>query len=197
MSALDKVAIIASGRHRTVGGLLDAFHLAAAKSDFVRYMGCFATTGRFLGTDPGENWCATEFFDYARPHFAAGQGWTYKLIPGTRKSTCFPSEEESTMQFCIFDELLLNETFGTCRGTGSLVYDREEHAWLIASYHLSFPVPNDIAMEITQLLAKADTHSRENQAEVAAAELLAELEAEGAGESASAPKKKKQQKKKK
>jgi hypothetical protein len=99
------------------------------------------------------------------------------------------------VQFCIFDELLLSDVFGTCRGSGSLVYDREARAWLVASYHLTFPVPNDVAMDITQLLTQADSCSREKQADVAAAELLADLESEGA-ESA-APKKKKQQKKKK
>ena len=180
-----KESAIGTGRHGSVTSLLDAFHSAAAQADLATYFGCFALEGRFLGTDASENWSAHEFFDFCRPHFASGQGWTYKPLPNSRKFSYFPSSDagnQDNSAFCTFDELLVNDSFGTCRGSGSCVYDAVCKCWFIAAFHLSFPVPNDIAHEITKQIKLSDVGQKQMQADAAAAELLAELELEEASD---------------
>lgn len=179
---------IASGRHATVNVLLDSYHAAAAKADLAAYFGCMDKQGRFLGTDATENWSAFEFYDFTKPHFATGIGWAYIPMSGTRKVTYFPGPSSEGAKFCTFDELLHNESFGTCRGSGTLIYNEEHNCWFIAAYHLSFPVPNDLANNVTTLIKKGDPILQSNQAEAAAAKLIAELELEGFVEKAGSSK---------
>jgi len=42
-----------------------------------------------------------------------------------------------------FDEILWNDSYGTCRGTGVLVLSGG--VWRIAQYNLTIPIPNDLA----------------------------------------------------
>ena len=44
--------------------------------------------------------------------------------------------------------MLDSQSYGTSRGTGVLVLD-EDGAWKIAQYALTFPMPNDLATELT------------------------------------------------
>lgn len=173
-----KAAAIGSGRHATVEALLDAYHAAASRADIQSYFGCMHRLGRFVGTDSTENWSSEEFHDFCLPYFASGQGWTYVPVSSSRKFGYFPGPSAQGAQFCTFDELLHNDSFGTCRGTGTLVYDADLSSWFIAAYHLSFPVPNDAAREVTALIKKNDSTLKEKQADAAAAQLLAELELE-------------------
>lgn len=165
---------IGMSNHATIDALLDTFHHAAAAADLALYFGCFHKTGRFLGTDASENWSATEFLAYTQPHFAKGQGWTYTVTAGTRKFTTY-TDVDGVASFATFDELLSNTSFGTCRGSGTVVFSKEKLTWLIAAYHLTFPVPNDLAHDITKQLINADSGHKQRQADQAAAELLAEL----------------------
>lgn len=125
-----------------VGRTLDAFHAAAAAADGERYFGLFAPDAVFIGTDASERWTLAQFRDYALPLFARGTGWVYR-----------PRERHVTLAglpcACIawFDELLDSESYGTSRGTGVLVL--EGGAWKIAQYALTFPMPNDLAGELT------------------------------------------------
>ena len=175
MSELD---VIGTGKYDGIDALLDSFHQSAGKADLKTYFGCFDKQGRFLGTDPAENWSARDFYVFTKPHFAAGNGWTYHTVPKSRKVTYFPGPSAEGASFCTFDELLFNDSFGSCRGSGTLVYNTQANSWLIAAYHLSFPVPNDLAEEVTDKLKSADTGYKQMQADIAAAELLAELELE-------------------
>lgn len=170
-------ALIGVSNHATIDALLDTFHRAAAAADLALYFGCFHKTGRFLGTDASENWSAVEFLAYTQPHFVKGEGWTYTVTAGSRKVTTYCSDD-GTATFATFDELLLNSSFGTCRGSGTLVFNKEKLTWLIAAYHLTFPVPNDLAHDITKQLMSADSGHKQRQADQAAAELLAELDME-------------------
>jgi len=170
-------SVLGSSRHGSVDSLLEAFHSAASKADLTAYFGCFDKTGRFLGTDATENWSATEFYSFCKPHFARGNGWTYTPVAGSRKVTHY-TQLDGTPNFCTFDEILLNEGFGTCRGSGSLLHNPEFSSWFVAAYHLSFPVPNDIAHDITNTIKAADPGLKAKLADQAAAELLAELELE-------------------
>jgi hypothetical protein len=52
-----------------------------------------------------------------------------------------------------FDEMLENESYGTCRGSGVLV--RTAAGWRIVQYNLSFLIPNDLAREITALIRES------------------------------------------
>ena len=140
------VVLAAAGCASRPGGasveqVLDDFHAAAADADFGRYFGHFARDAVFLGTDPGERWERDEFEAFVRPYFEGGQGWTY--VPGERHVVVRDG-------VAWFDELLENESYGTCRGSGVLVF--EDRAWRIAQYNLALTVPNERAREVVELI---------------------------------------------
>lgn len=120
--------------------VLDQFHAAAARADAVAYFGLFAPNGVFIGTDAAERWSVDEFRAYAEPFFSKGRGWTYR--PRSRAVVLGPDGRTAW-----FDELLDSENYGTSRGTGVLV--RRPEGWRIAQYALTFPIPNDLARELT------------------------------------------------
>ncbi len=132
-----------SPQEAAAGALLDAFHEAAAKSQFDRYFELFAENGVFVGTDASERWTVDQFKRYARPHFERGEGWVY--TPVERNLTVAESGDVAW-----FDELLTNAKLGTCRGTGVLV--QEDGAWKVAQYNLSIAVPNDVADRVVRVI---------------------------------------------
>lgn len=128
--------------HAAIDARLDALHAAASRADFDAYFACYAPDAVFLGTDATERWTLDAFKAYARPHFAAGRGWTYT-----------PRERHVVLHgpgVAWFDELLGSEKYGTCRGTGVLVRDGEGR-WLVREYSLTFLIPNEVAAEATAL----------------------------------------------
>jgi ketosteroid isomerase-like protein len=125
-----------------VGRTLDAFHAAAAHSDFKAYFDLFTPDGVFIGTDAGERWRVPAFKAYAKAPFAAGKGWTY--TPRSRHVTLAPVACKCV---AYFDELLDSKSYGTSRGTGVLL--KGPHGWKIAQYALTFPIPNDLAKDVT------------------------------------------------
>lgn len=129
-----------SSMDEAVGKTLNDFHKAAAAADLEKYFSFFSQDGVFIGTDAGERWTVKEFRDYAAPHFAKGRGWTY--IPEVRHISFSPGKDVAW-----FDESLRSESYGTSRGTGVLV--KEGQLWKIAQYHLTFPIPNDLAEKFT------------------------------------------------
>ena len=128
---------------RAVSQVLDEFHAAAASPDFNRYFGLFSTGGVFLGTDASEHWTVDEFKTYARPVFDAGRGWTYV----SKERHVYLSSDGNTAWF---DELLDNASLGQTRGTGVLVL--EDGAWKVAQYHLTIPVPNEVAGRVVDMI---------------------------------------------
>ena len=50
-----------------------------------------------------------------------------------------------------FDELLDNENYGECRGSGVLT--RTLGGWKILQYNLTLTVPNDVAASVVELIA--------------------------------------------
>lgn len=121
--------------------VLDQFHDAASRADGEAYFSLFAPRAVFLGTDPSERWTLAEFREYARPHFEAGNGWTY--VPRERHVTILGDGQAAW-----FDELLSNEKYGPCRGTGVAV--RTGEGWRIARYSLSFAVANEAAEAVVE-----------------------------------------------
>ena len=69
------------------------------------------------------------------------------LLLNQEKGALKYSSPENKPIFATFDELLDSESFGaTSRGTGTLIFG--SNCWFIASYHLSFPIPDDIAKTV-------------------------------------------------
>jgi len=122
---------------------LDQLHDAASKADGARYFNLFSSDAVFIGTDASERWTIKEFRAYAEPYFAKGRGWTYK--PRSRHVVV-----ADIPCHCIawFDELLDSESYGTSRGTG--VLELKDGSWKISQYALTFPIPNDLAKEMTK-----------------------------------------------
>lgn len=137
---------LAGGAAGSPDQTLTSFHDAAAKADEARYFGLFARGGSvFLGTDATERWELEAFREFAHPYFAQGKGWTYTLVPGTRKISYVRASNVA-----YFDELLQNAKLGACRGSGVLVIENGE--WKVAQYNLSIPIPNDKAESVVRLI---------------------------------------------
>ncbi|HEX3701038.1 MAG TPA: nuclear transport factor 2 family protein [Phenylobacterium sp.] len=135
-------ALAATPDEAAAGRVLDAFHAAAARSDFAAYFGLFTPDGVFIGTDSHERWTVPEFEAYARPAFAAHKGWVYHPRQRHLTIAAVPCR-------CVayFDEILDYQRYGTSRGTGVLLKD--PHGWKIAQYALTFPIPNALAHQMT------------------------------------------------
>jgi len=123
--------------------VLTDFHDAASKADGSRYFAHMTADAVFIGTDAAERWTKPEFQAYAKPYFEEGKGWTYTAIAGRRFVTIAPDGNTAW-----FDEALLNEKYGECRGSGVLV--REAEKWRIAQYNLTVPIPNDLMEDVAK-----------------------------------------------
>lgn len=125
---------------------LDRFHQAAAKAQFDEYFSLFAPEGVFIGTDASERWTVEQFKAYARPHFDKGRGWTYTKV---ERNIAVAADGKHAS----FDELLDNTGLGRCRGTGVLrLIDGQ---WRIEQYHLTIPVPNELATEVVKRIRES------------------------------------------
>ncbi|WP_206486509.1 nuclear transport factor 2 family protein [Thalassotalea sp. G2M2-11] len=122
---------------------LDNFHQAASEADFERYFSLLAEESIFLGTDATERWTKQQFAEYVKPYFARGQGWTYV---STERN--FSPIAGTNLVF--FDELLENDNYGQCRGTGVLRLNNGQ--WQILQYNLSVMVPNQLAKSVVSLI---------------------------------------------
>ncbi len=126
-----------------ITAVLDTLHDAASKADGKRYFACFDPEAVFLGTDATERWSFAQFKAYAAERFATGTGWTYVV----KERHVFMDDDGRTAWF---DERLHNQKYGECRGTGVLVL--RDGRWRIAQYNLTIPIPNDIALEVVQMI---------------------------------------------
>jgi len=125
--------------------LLNGLHLDAHKGNFESYFDRYSTDAVFLGTDKTERWTIEEFKAYAKPAFSDGHGWTYEVIE---------RNWEGNGNIRWFDEILLNEKLGHCRGTG--VTELINGEWKISHYALTMLVPNSIAAEVGSQTRRAD-----------------------------------------
>lgn len=135
----------ASPPERHIDSVVDTWHRAAATGDLKLYTSLMTDDVVFLGTDKTERWVGDEFVEFCKPYFKGpveyGQGaWTYRPT----KRIIAISEDGTTAWF---DEELVNETYGNCRGTGVLELGSDGN-WRIAHYSLTFPVPNEIARSV-------------------------------------------------
>jgi hypothetical protein len=130
-----------------VSAVLDQLHATASKADFQAYFKLFHADSVFIGTDASERWDLPTFKAYAKPHFDAGRGWTYK--PGVRHIQIAPDGRTAW-----FDEMLEHANYGTCRGTGVLLRGDKAEDWKVVQYHLTIPVPNDLAKDLVTMIKK-------------------------------------------
>ena len=135
-----------------IGEVLDAFHNAASRADGALYFSLFAEDAIFIGTDATERWSVDEFRAFAEPYFSEGRGWTYTK---TERHVDIAAGGETGW----FDEMLWNDKYGTCRGTGVLVLT--EKGWRIAQYHLTFPMPNELSADFTSRIKNFEEQSAE------------------------------------
>ena len=125
--------------------LLNGLHLDAHKGNFESYFDRYSTDAVFLGTDKTERWTIEEFKAYAKPAFSDGHGWTYAVIERNW-------EGDGNTRW--FDEILLNEKLGHCRGTG--VVELVNGEWKISHYALTMLVPISIAAKVGALTLEAE-----------------------------------------
>lgn len=128
------------GEEARVGQTLDALHAAAARADGPAYFALYTPDAVFIGTDVTERWTLPQFRAYAQPFFSQGKGWIYKVR--TRRVAFAPDGDTAW-----FDEVLDSQSYGTSRGTGVLL--RTPAGWRVAQYALTFPIPNDLAKDLT------------------------------------------------
>ncbi|EGM71332.1 nuclear transport factor 2 family protein [Shewanella sp. HN-41] len=120
--------------------LLDKLNQYSSSADWDKYFALYRQDGIFIGTDASERWGMVEFEGYSRPT----KGWRYDLV------------ERHLIQhdnIILFDELLNSPAYGISRGTGTLI--KTDGVWKIAQYHLSFPIPNALAKQITTEIKNA------------------------------------------
>jgi hypothetical protein len=134
---------MAHAQENAVAAVLDQFHQAAADHDFQKYFGLMTEDAVFIGTDASERWDVKSFKAYVKPHFDKGRGWTYK---SRTRHISFAQDQKVAW----FDELLDNPKYGTCRGTGVLV--RIGKDWKISQYHLTIPIPNELAETVVKMI---------------------------------------------
>jgi len=136
---------LADNQRAAIDALIDGLHQDAHEGNFQTYFDRYTPDAVFLGTDKSERWTFEEFKVYAKPAFEDGHGWTYSV-----KERNWEGEGNTRW----FDEVLLNEKLGHCRGTGVVEFIDGE--WKIAHYALTMLVPNDIAAEIGAQTQRAD-----------------------------------------
>ena len=121
--------------------VLDLLNQYSSDANWDKYFALYRKDGIFIGTDAKERWGMAEFEHYSRPT----KGWRYDLT------------ERHLIQHgdvILFDELLNSPAYGVSRGTGTLI--KTDGNWKIAQYHLSFPIPNEIAKSITAEIKAAN-----------------------------------------
>lgn len=121
--------------------VLDLLNQYSSDANWDKYFALYRKDGIFIGTDAKESWGMAEFEHYSRPT----KGWRYDLT------------ERHLIQHgdvILFDELLNSPAYGVSRGTGTLI--KTDGNWKIAQYHLSFPIPNEIAKSITAEIKAAN-----------------------------------------
>jgi hypothetical protein len=136
-----------------IAATLDRFGEAASRADETAYFALLAPDSVFIGTDAGERWTLPQFKAYVGPLFAKGHGWTY--VARERHITLAPIPCG-----CVawFDELLDNPKYGTSRGTGVVIATPD--GWKIEQYVLTFPIPNDLAGEMTKTIRDYEAKAR-------------------------------------
>ncbi len=130
--------------------VLTNFHQAASEAAWDKYFSLLTDDSIFIGTDVGERWDKPTFRGYA----SKTKGWTY-----TKRERHIDISTDGNTAW--FDEILDNLNYGTSRGTGVMI--RTNNGWKIIQYHLTFPIPNDLAAGITQEIQTFEARKKAKQ----------------------------------
>ena len=137
----------ASKHEAAVDVTLNALHASATAANWETYFQQYTDDAIFIGTDAGERWDMPTFKGFA----SKTKGWEYKLK--NRHIILGPDEKTAW-----FDEILDSTNYGTSRGTGVLI--RTKNGWKVAQYHLTFPIPNDLAKGFTEQIQSFEAKSK-------------------------------------
>jgi ketosteroid isomerase-like protein len=129
---------VAAADTTAIAAVVDAFHSAASRADEEAYFALLAPNAVFIGTDATERWDKASFLAFAHPYFSKGTGWTF-----TPRNRHIDLSRDGKVAW--FDELLDSATYGECRGSG----------WKITQYHLTIPMPNDLAKDLVARIREA------------------------------------------
>src|SRR5438067_13696968 len=132
---------------RDVNAFVDGWHDDAAHAR-MRYFDKIAPDGVYIGTDRRELWQRDAFRAWGRKYFEGKRAaWVFHA---TRRNV-YASQDGNTIWF---DELLDTENMGHCMASG--VLRRTPTGFEIEHYQLSIAVPNEIAKQVTGLVAAAE-----------------------------------------
>jgi hypothetical protein len=118
---------------KTLHGLIDAWHAAAARADAEAFFGAMTPEGIYIGSDASERWRRDELREWAKKAFERDSAWDFK--PQNRHITLAENG-----RIAWWDELL-DTWMGVCRGSGVLSFTK--NGWKITHYTLSVTVPNE------------------------------------------------------
>lgn len=124
-----------------VVSFIDSWHLEATNAKLEPYFDMMSEDVIYIGTDAGERWTKSEFYQFCEPYFSKGKAWDFK---GYDRQIYFSKDGKTIW----FDELL--ETWmGVCRGSGVIVNINEKLK--ISHYHLSVTIKNEKMKEFLQI----------------------------------------------
>lgn len=121
--------------------IIDGWHVAASKADFLNYFKPMTDSFVFLGTAPGERWGKDEFAAFAKPYFDKGTAWDFKAsnrkwqISKNRKVAWFDEDLDTWME--------------ECRGSGVMI--KHKGKWKIQYYNLTVLIENEKIKDFIEL----------------------------------------------
>ncbi|MBN8553690.1 MAG: nuclear transport factor 2 family protein [Caulobacterales bacterium] len=126
-----------------IAASFDALDAAATRLDTEAYLGRLDPDLIWIGNDLSERWTYEAFEGFVRPYFEHGEGWTYSSRE--RRIVMSPDPCE-----CLawVDQVLDSQTYGTAVST-AVVRRSDEGDWRIWRNALTYPIPNDLAREMT------------------------------------------------
>ncbi|CAN7284943.1 nuclear transport factor 2 family protein [Massilia sp. LjRoot122] len=128
---------------RQVNAFVDEWHDDAANARLA-YFDKIAADGVYIGTDRTELWKRDEFKAWAKKPFERKSAWSFKA---TRRNVY--STPDGALIW--FDELLDTPNMGPCMASG--VIRKTAKGFEIVHYQLSMAVPNEVAGQVTKLIA--------------------------------------------
>jgi hypothetical protein len=129
---------------KQVNAFVDEWHDDAANARMA-YFDKMAKDGVYIGTDRTELWQRDEFKAWAKKYFDRKSAWSFKA---TRRNV-YASGDKSIIWF---DELLDTPNMGPCMASG--VIRKTARGFEIVHYQLSMAVPNEVAGQVTRLIAE-------------------------------------------
>jgi len=129
---------------KQVNAFVDEWHDDAANARLA-YFDKIARDGVYIGTDRTELWKRDDFKVWAKKAFERKSAWSFKA---TRRNV-YASPDKSLIWF---DELLDTPNMGPCMASG--VIRKTAKGFEIVHYQLSMAVPNEVAGQVTKLIAE-------------------------------------------